>query len=991
MIDQYIYTRADGKKRTQYNGAKTFGFGMLGYTQGIQPALLEQLGKCAKYGFQDEREEKVPLDAQGGQLQIFAKRKVPNCGEYATFQKSYQLFHLPKGVTDPVEEEKYSSDARPLPITHGYVCSVYDPSELFHDPDQWFYLDYTDYNVNVRQATLTQQETLPSHPTPLWPLGQVLERVGLSIDQFVTAVRASFDAENYKTLVYLEVDMSQPDSYEVGAQLLRWMYHFLPFAMRREADYSTCYNKNCNGGDYTIVLVPTGVGQSPVRSAQVGFGYLFSQNQVVHTRTAKRVDFDASGSPYALWLEQVIRSVYQQEMEEAQQTLAALKEIYRWFDGLVRGLAEDDQCRTENYDAALWAYLKQGVYEGPHIPAADEGVTQSSEGDLAAIRTLLRFGDTVPLDILGVHIVVGSCQACQQGYSPDWVSLLTQVEGRKLPQLKHPLQEMFSVYLARALDEAPEGQVAQTYEDYLRLRREGGAEDGVLAVTLENALFPGNGRFWEMAGVSDSPENGAARISRWAGERLEGSANFSDYLSKVDDLVETAAQFQPEHFRQVMEQLTQGGLSKAATLAEHAGFQELAQCALSEGKMVELFPDLADPIQDGYGFLKELLMHRCETLIQESHDLIGLMEETASAFLPIKEQPVAVDLWNALMTQQMGRLADREKVKKEQLPLLLPDRPDLHRAATDQLHLAKELQVDSPTREAFYYQVCKYILQCDQYSHLTKELLLSLEEEAQEVDLRQLARENQTTWLYSAVMVLVEFVRSGSYGYESFENAKDNYPPPQEDKQGIQERVCLKALYRMFRNGRLDELEPELVDYYFHCVEEPESQKNGEPEEQLISKRSGVYETLLERKGEPALLALLESYPSSEPSGEEAEEEKKGLLGKLKLPRRTVEEEPAEPRFASFPWMKTTSQLLVVLTQVLGNEKRFEQLCQADPLACPKLMEGLMALAPEGTDQHRAAKELNTQLWQLYQSSAYQSGEATKELKALRKSGAYSA
>jgi hypothetical protein len=103
-------------------------------------------------------------------------------------------------------------------------------------------------------------------------------------------------------------------------------------------------------------------------------------------------------------------------------------------------------------------------------------------------------------------------------------------------------------------------------------------------------------------------------------------------------------------------------------------------------------------------------------------------------------------------------------------------------------------------------------------------------------------------------MVLVEFVRSGSYGYESFENAKESYPPPQEDKQGIQERVCLKALYRMFQNGRLDELEPELVDYYFHCVEKPESQKSGEPEEELISKRSRVYETLVERKGELSLL-----------------------------------------------------------------------------------------------------------------------------------------
>jgi hypothetical protein len=768
------------------------------------------------------------------------------------------------------------------------------------------------------------------------------------------------------------------------------MYHFLPFAMRREADYSTCYNKNCNGGDYTIVLVPTGVGQSPVRSTQVGFGYLFSQGQVVHTRTAKRVDFDASGSPYALWLDQVIRSVYAQEEGAARETLANLKEIYRWFDGLVRGLPEDNQCRTENYDAALWAYLKKGVYEGTHIPEADEVVSQSSEADLTAIRTLLSFGDTVPLDILGVHIVVDSCRACQQGYSPDWVSLLTQVEGRNLAQLNHPLQEMFSIYLARALDEAPEGQVAQTYEDYLRLRREGGAEDGVLAMTLENTLFPGNGRFWEMAGVSASPENGAARIARWAGERLEGCTSFSEYLGRVDDLVETAAQFRPEHFSQVMNQLTQGGLSKAATLAEEARFQELAQCASSEGKMVARFPELADPIQDGYGFLKELLMHRCEALILESHDLIGLMEETASAFLPRKDEPVAADLWNALMSQQMARLGDREKVKKEQLPLLLPDRPDLHRAATDQMHLAKELHVDIRTRESFYYQVCKYILQCDQYSHLTKELLLSLEEEAQEIGLRQLARES-ASWLYSAMMVLVEFVRSGSYGYEGFENAKDNYPPHQEDKQGVQERVCLKALYRMFRNGRLDEMEPELVDYYYHCVVEPEIQKAGVTERELISARSQVYEILLERKGESALLALLEGYPSSEQSQEEVEEEKKGLLGKLKLPRRVVEEEPVEPRHASFPWMKTTSQLFDTLAQVLVNEKRFELLAQADPLACPKLMEGLVALAPEGTQMHKEAKELNTQLWQLYQNSAYQSGEATKELKALRKSGAYSA
>jgi hypothetical protein len=189
----------------------------------------------------------------------------------------------------------------------------------------------------------------------------------------------------------------------------------------------------------------------------------------------------------------------------------------------------------------------------------------------------------------------------------------------------------------------------------------------------------------------------------------------------------------------------------------------------------------------------------------------------------------------------------------------------------------------------------------------------------------------------------------------------------------------------MFRAGAFSDLSADLVDYCYYLV-------LAKPAEDRAQAHSDLFKTLIGRKGGEAWLDLLDQYPTSpqQDSSLEEQEEKRSLLGKLKLPKRGQEEE-FQPRPGAYPWMKTTTELMDAIGRVVADGPLFERMMGEDDGFCPSLMECLMDLAPEGTVHHRQMKRINTMAWENYLNSSYQSNEVTKELKALKKSGAFDA
>jgi hypothetical protein len=336
----------------------------------------------------------------------------------------------------------------------------------------------------------------------------------------------------------------------------------------------------------------------------------------------------------------------------------------------------------------------------------------------------------------------------------------------------------------------------------------------------------------------------------------------------------------------------------------------------------------------------------------------------------------------------MSRVREGGKsLKLSQLGGLLPDREDLHRGALGQMNVGLSLKADRGLCGSFYTQTCRFILQSESYTHLTKDLLLHLEEEAQiqGIDLRKAAQMGNANLNYRSLLLLADFVRGRDYSLQGFQDILESWSPEEEDRAAKVRSYTLSALYRMFRAGAFSDLGSDLVDCYYYAA-------LARSREDKAQAHSEVFKALIGRKGGEAWLDLLDQYPTSpqQEPGLEEQEEKRSLLGKLKLPKRGQEEE-FQPRPGAYPWMKTTTELMDAIGRVVADGPLFERMMGEDDGFCPSLMECLMDLAPEGTVHHRQMKRINTMAWENYLNSSYQSNEVTKELKALKKSGAFDA
>lgn len=988
MIDQYIYTRLDsgGSKRD-------YGHGLAATTSGITGELPADISAISRYS-------NTTVDGEGKRVKIFEKRNL-GTGHFAAFQQSVRFAERSAAGDLPEGDERllyYSSTNRPQFLSHGYVCDIYDASGAMLDPDRWFSLPFVDYNVNLKQPVLGQIEQLPPPQEPLEPLAQVLEKAGLSLEDFITAVRASFDTENRDTIALIALDFTRPDAQQLGAQLLRWLFHFLPFAMRRQADFSTCYDTGCGGHDFALALIPTAMlvqergGRITFRGmpSSAKYGYIFANGRCVHQKLSDRPDFDASGSLYALWLEQVIRLVHGQPREAGLQTLALLDQIYAAFDTMIRSQSDKTQCKTDYYDALCWAYLRSTLYHGDHIVQADDAVSALPDQAQLYVEALLSFEDKSVLRELVPNILDAACTAAAGGYDPAWLTLICRLrnEVARTPEV----EEVLHIYLAKLFDAADEAKLQPALDAYFRLTApDGGASDGRLAV-LERLFFPDGVRSekrWTLAGTSNTPEMGEKRAALWIGSAVTERTAHRVYMGQVRQALETAAGFTPEHLAALLDKepfpaidVTSGTFSDVAALVDCLGSLE---------RTFEDAPDVFERISNFYcTTLKEPLLERCNRQIEQlsarPEQIIAYLKEIRSAFHDVLDTGDGATLAKSFQDKSLKKWLETAKAQLDadarQLTYL-PDSPELHQSMVEELvHASKS---GDPGDIADAYQYTFAFLMSESYHHRTKSWFEDAPDIRNRLHTIPGRIPDSNSFKLSAVDVMNRYLNSERQDYETFAHICKGYRPEVLD-------ASIPMLVELFDRGELPSLQVEMLAY---CAVRS-GQNAAEPQkEQMLAKGLAW---ILDQKDPRALVGLLNRYPGAEKrSDEPAEEapEDAAPFGKLlkfskKLAKRPAEDAQAySPRPGRYPWMETNAALFTALESAVKSMRALLQAeMERDELLCPDLIAAIFALAPPESQLYEAGRAISS-LLNSYWEGIKPGPEAKKAMNELRKKGAF--
>lgn len=989
MIDQYIYTRLDsgGSKRD-------YGHGLAATTSGITGELPADISAISRYS-------NTTVDGQGKRVKIFEKRNL-GTGHFAAFQQSVRFAERSAAGDLPEGDERllyYSSTNRPQFLSHGYVCDIYDASGAMLDPDRWFSLPFVDYNVNLKQPVLGQLEQLPPPGEPLEPLAEVLEKAGLSLDSFITAVRASFDTENRDTIALIALDFTRPDAQQLGAQLLRWLFHFLPFAMRRQADFSTCYDTGCGGHDFALALIPTAMlvqergGRITFKGmpSSAKYGYIFANGRCVHQKLSDRPDFDASGSLYALWLEQVIRLVYGQPREAGLQTLSLLDQIYAAFDTMICSQSDKTQCKTDYYDALCWAYLRNTLYHGGHIVQADDAVSALPDQAQLYVEALLSFEDKSVLRELVPNILDAACTAASDGYDPAWLKLICRLrnEVARTPEVK----EVLHIYLAKLFDAADKAKLRPALDTYFRLTApDGGASDGRLAV-LERLFFPDGVRSekrWTLAGTSNTQEMGEKRAALWIGSAVTERTSYRVYMEQVRQALETAAGFAPEHLAVLLDKellpainVTSGAFSDVAALVD---------CLDSLKRTFEQAPAVFEKINDFYSItLRDPLLHYCnqhvEQLGAKPEQIIPRLKEIRGAFEPALRVGDGADLAKDFLNDSLTKwreAAQAQITAKARRFTYLPDDPELHRSMVSELMEAHKLGV-AQRDVVLAYQLTFEFLFSGSYTHRTRSWFGEALEIFDQIYKAQWEVSNTAYSKMTVVYATGSYLKSERQNYETFERIYKGYRSEVLD-------ASIRMLIELVDRGELSSLDAEMLAY---CVVRS-GQNAAEPQKEQTLAKGLAW--ILDQKGPRALVGLLNRYPGAEKrSDEPAEEapEDAAPFGKLLKLSKKLAKRPAEdaqeysPRPGRYPWMETNAALFTALEGAVKSMRALLQTeMERDELLCPDLIASVFALAPPESQLYEAGRAISS-LLNSYWEGIKPGPEAKKAMNELRKKGAF--
>ncbi|MCD8144613.1 MAG: hypothetical protein LUD79_04660 [Oscillospiraceae bacterium] len=982
MIEQYIYTRSDSA-----GANRSFGHGVAYSTEGIAGAVKTDVSNISRYSGDT-------VDATGAYVKVLEKRNLPNCNSQAAIQQSVLFPGRNRAAAELPEDDEsrlyLSTTVRPQFLTHGYVCDLYGSAGTMLNPDLWFYPDFIDYNVNLKPPVLEQMEDLPHRATPLRPLAAVLKDVGFSLDQFVSMVRTCFDTENEATILLIEVDYTRPDARELGAQLLRWIFHLLPFGMRRQADFSTCYDLNCGGNEYCLALVPASMvvevrGRLTINRAptSVRYGYLYARGAYAHNKMAGSAEFDAQGSSYGLWLGQVIRTIYEQPPETQQETLRVLDEIYTYFDGFMKTQPAKQQTKTEFYDVLCRLYHAGQGYQGPKIPEADQVVNEVKGKNQSLVETLLELEDKTVLRPLNAWLLKRACQGVKKGYSVTWMKLLcricTEVQQSKWDKC------LMDSFLARLLDgEKPEEQL----EEYFALR--GLEEDSPERfAALERVFFceellESDKNNWKLSGADSSAEAGLRRANAWLDALMDENSDWSSFLEQQEEIFLTLGNFTPAHMAALLGVLP-------AERPQGANLADISLACIKKQRLESYFVEssqLCERISNYYQEEIRAMLHAegsadnglMARLDNEEITVIDALDELLNVFGGENQSLEGGKLWRQYVRYVIEAARDDKN--------RMGDRPELHQQIVEHIRALYKNGQNPEELNVLYRQAASYMVN-GKYTGRSLQWYQDFSSVMDTVPLEVLPdNQREGDDILKFPVCMAEFLRRNPQDYMAYTQLRASFNGRDMPGHALQE------LYRLFKRNESRELAPDLLAYYACFLA-----KSGLEPEKVRARYAKVYLQILNRWGGDELAALLDQFATAEQVPQGWGEEppvrdtggKGGFALKKLIPIKASREPepPRPPRAGAHKWMVTDAMLLDSLGQSLQDTAVYRNEMVRNEMFAPRLARAIYDLSPRGTVLNGRAVKLCCQVQEIWASLETKPAPAKKEMHELKKQGVF--
>lgn len=894
MTEQYVYTRA----RSEHGSTSGFTY----RTEGIVGAVQKEV-QALTYAEHEVR------DYGGEYIPVWEKLALSGRQGKVILQKT-----LRKRTAEGVVQR-----------ASGYVLDFEE--QLLVRPDRW--------NGLVYPMQRGESNLQSGKPEKLAPLAQVLAYFNMNREQFLRLVKSCFDAKLCGTVSLIAVDYSRRGAAEQGLQLLLWIYCFLPYAMRRELNGTTCFESSWNSR-YHLGLIPTALLSESdgrlgagARSLFPNGGALFYNGQLEYTDNTRRMRFADRGGIYSQWLAAAIRQVMDADADGVQRVLAKVDGVYGQFDQMIGSLPEEDHFSPNYYDALCWNQLRLGVEKGRRLP---------NRGDLTYFEDFLAFGSWPEV----LDAVSDMLDALERIYatpaSPQLIRLITKIlllDGAE--QELDRAKELLAAILSKDMESAEIGESSSVSARYMQVMTANGLDRGTALQILSRVFFPeafsapakvAESGLWENVGTSRLAEEGLRRCNDWMSSYVNVCLNTDELIDCGETVISELNGFSAKLLEQALDCL----LGAQETRCYYAKLEILPSHLTLCFRCIEAAWDQTpEPYRIAaeryYGKLLKLLIREYVTCWSGQSSLRRICD-LAEAF---RRENWQKKYRGELRELVLAHCADMGEYEWERLKSSLSKEDGgILQRLWQVLDLLEEMDADADLENRLARQVFRYILHSVP-SYVNDNWLV-----CEVRDRPELAPEGY----YLELLTLRDFLQGSEQTLERLQQCiKKNHVPDQLMKD------MMKFLYRSFQQGGMMHLDLAAVEGVFIASRE-----------RLKATQLEVFRTVCRVRGGRALIQLLEYWPAAAVA--------KGLK-----PRQQRKAESLRRRGA-YPWLKTNQDLMEALLRLSQDKETLSQAAADNETFYLELAESVNSLAPVGTVARPYAIRIMEQLLALQENNA---------------------
>ena len=890
MAEQYVYTRSKSK---QGNFS-----GFTCRTEGIVGTVQREVQTLAM------KECRIKND-RNGYVPVWEKRVLSGGYDRVILQQTV-----------------YTAKAdRFTQTSSGYVLDLNE--ELLNHPLAWGGLSY-----EVQDG---EPISLAPQAISLRPLSEVLAFYNMSGARLLQLIKGCFDVKRSGSMVLIETDFSQKNASDMGMQLLLWIYCFLPNAMRRELNCSSCFDGDLNGGCH-LGLIPARLLEDSGfrRGFLAGGGLLYSGGEVECDPAVCRSYYSGKDGSYSRWLSLMIDYALNPGKIRPQKLQSGIDAVYRGFDIMIRSLPAQDRCSPNYYDALSWNLFRQGMEPTKKpLPTAR---------DLTYFEDFMAFGswpeviDSLP-DILDALALLYNTPASEQ-----IIRLLTKIlqldgAGDKLDDA----WELLSAILARDMEAVGADESSSVSARYLRLMESAGMERSKALQALSRVFFPDavrNGKteaytaLWKQIGTNRSAGEGLRRCSDWMSSYVNVCLNADELIDCAGTVIDELDGFVPRHLEQALDCL----LGAQETRCYYARLEilpaHLTACFKKISNVWSRGPELYRQVIEHYYTQLRTLLLREYARCWSGRSTLSTVCSLANAFRREAWYIQGKSYIRELILTQCADICeyDWDQLKQQ---FRHEDSAILQRL-WQVLDLLDEFVPEVDLKNLLTRQICRYILHSVPAYVNDNWIVCEVRERP---DLR---REGY----YLELLALREFLQGSEQTLERLQVCiKRNHVSTELMKD------MLKFLYRVFQQGGLSRLEPVAAEGIYIAVRD-----------RLKITQLDVFRTICEIRGGNALLQMLGQWPAAAPAQPASS--------------RQAKLAEANRRKGTYPWLKTNQNLMDALFRLSQDKKTLRQAAGSNETWYLAFAEAVDALAPPGSKVRPTAIRINEQLLALQEEHA---------------------